>query len=226
MPPPKVMIATPAYDGTLCVAYVQGLVETDRALRDAGISLSLHFTMQSSLVMHARNEIVADFMQSDCTDLIFVDSDIGWRGADVVRLLSYDVPVVAGVYRRKTEALSFVVAFPDGGKVLRDRASGLVEASRVGAGFLRLRRDGLERMIAAHPDLRYQPAQRPADSPCYALFDTSMIDGELAGEDWTFCARWRALGGRLWVDPEIALTHVGKYAYTGALRDALQPQPT
>ncbi|MBS0559459.1 MAG: hypothetical protein JSR21_05340 [Proteobacteria bacterium] len=224
--PPKVMIATPAYDGTLCVAYVQGLIETERALRDAGISLSLHFTMQNSLVMHARNEIVADFMRTDCTDLIFVDSDIGWRGADVLRLLSYDLPMVAGAYRRKTEALSYVVVFPDGGRVLRDRGTGLVEASRVGAGFLRLRRDALDRMIAAHPDLRYQPPQRPADSPCHALFDTSMIDGELVGEDWTFCARWRALGGRLWVDPEIALLHVGKHAYTGVLRDALQPHPT
>jgi hypothetical protein len=220
----KLMIGTPAYDGKLGVSYVQGLIETERAMRDAGMSLSLHFTLQNSLVMHARNEIVADFLRSDCSDLLFVDSDIGFSGADVLRLLSYDLPVVAGVYRRKTESLSFVVRFPEGGTVTRQRATGLVEASRVGAGFLRLRRDALERMVAAHPDLRYVPAGKSPDMPHYALFDTAMIDGELNGEDWTFCHRWRALGGRIWVDPELALVHVGSHSYAGALKDALVPR--
>ncbi len=220
--PRKLMIGTPCYDGKLGVSYVRALIETERALRDAGIPLSLHFTVQSSLVMHARNEIVADFLRSDATDLLFIDSDIGWQAPDVLRLLNHDVAVAAGVYRRKTEALSFVVVFPEGQVVRRQRATGLLEASRVGAGFLRLRRDALERMVALHPELRYVHDGR-SDAPHHALFDTSMIDGELCGEDWTFCARWRAAGGQIWVDPDIVLDHIGTRAFSGTLRDALVP---
>jgi hypothetical protein len=220
----EITIGTPCYDGKLGVPYVQGLIETDRALRAAGIALSLRLTVQSSLITHARNEIVAGFLRSGATDLLFIDSDIGWHAADVLRLLAYDVPVVAGVYRRKTEALSYVVRFPAGQTVQRQRATGLVEASHVGAGFLRLRRDGLERMVAAHPELRYTPGNAVAGAVHHALFDTSMIDGDLCGEDWTFCARWRALGGQVWVDPDIALAHVGTRSFTGALKEALIPR--
>jgi hypothetical protein len=212
------MIGTPAYDGSLGVGYVRALIETERALRDAGIPLALHFTVQNSLITHARNEVVAAFLASDATDLLFVDSDIAWQAADVLRLLRHDVPVVAGAYRRKTETVSYVVRFPDRAAVARDRASGLVAASRVGAGFLRLRRDALERMVAEYAELAYDPG---GGGTHHALFDTAMIDGTFCGEDWTFCARWLAIGGTLWVDPEIPLVHVGRAEFPGRLADVL-----
>jgi hypothetical protein len=216
------LIGTPCYDGKLCVAYVRGLIDTERALRDAGVRLDLHFTLQSSLVMHARNEIVAAFLASDATDLLFIDSDIGWQARDVLRLLGHDVALVAGVYRRKTEAISFVVKFPQASAVRRERATGLIAASRVGAGFLRLRRDALTRMVGAYPQLRYLPGGQPPEAPLHALFDTSLIDGDLCGEDWTFCARWQAIGGTVWVDPAIALVHIGTASFGGVLTDALR----
>ncbi len=219
-----VLIGTPCYDGKLGVPYVRALIDTERALRELGVPLGLQFTLNSSLVMHARNEIVARFMESEATDLLFVDSDVGWQAPDALRLLHYDVPVVAGVYPRKTETLGFVVQFDASGVVERQRATGLVEASRVGAGFLRLRRDAVEAMVAAYPELRYAPAGADAAAPYYALFDTSMRDGDLCGEDWTFCDRWRAIGGKVWVDPEIALVHVGTRSFEGVLREALVPR--
>ncbi len=216
------LIGTPCYDGSLGVDYVRSLIDTERLLRDAGIPLGLHFTVQNSLITHARNEIVARFLASDATDLLFIDSDIGWQAADVLRLLRYDVPVVAGAYRRKTEAVSYVVRFPDREVVPRDRGTGLVRASRVGAGFLRLRRDALGQMVEAYAELRYRPDGAAEDAPPHhALFDTAMIDGTFCGEDWTFCARWLAIGGTLWVDPAIPLVHVGRAAYAGRLDEAL-----
>ncbi len=216
------LIGTPCYDGSLGVGYVRSLIDTERALRGAGIPLGMHFTVQNSLITHARNEVVAAFLASDATDLLFIDSDIAWQASDVLRLLRYDAPMVAGVYRRKTEAASYVVRFPDRESVTRDRETGLVQASRVGAGFLRLRRDALERMVEAYADLRYRPDGADEDTPPHhALFDTAMIDGTFCGEDWTFCARWRAIGGTVWVDPAIPLVHVGRAEFAGRLADAL-----
>lgn len=52
----------------------------------------------------------------------------------------------------------------------------------------------------------------------YALFDT-MIDNYYDGqnvylsEDYTFCKRWRQIGGEIWCDPKIKLKHWGQKAY-------------
>lgn len=84
------------------------------------------------------------------------------------------------------------------------------------------RRDVVERMIQAYPETRYEhigaatPAM-PDGSPCHALFDC-VIDpatGTYLSEDFTFCRRWRAIGGKLWLDTAGRLTHVGAHDFVG-----------
>lgn len=192
------------------------------ALGRANIGFSTQFTVQDSLVMQARNQILAQFMASDATDLVFIDSDIGWEAESFMRLISHDVPIVAGVYRRKIASVDFTVQFADRQAVERNRVTGLIEATRVGAGYLRLQRSAVERMIGAYPDLRYsQPLPSGKTEERYALFDTSLVNNGFCGEDYTFCDRWRAIGGKIWVDPDIVLRHVGTTTYTGSLLDAL-----
>lgn len=222
----SVMIGTPAGDGKLAVEYVASLLRSRTLLDQAGIGLEPFFVCNDSLVMQARNGVVAAFLASEADDLVFIDSDISWEAEDLARLLAHDVPLVAATYRRKSEALSFTVQFEDG-NAIRDRASGLLRAKRVGAGFLRLRRDCLTRMVAAFPALVYRPPPISGDTqPRSALFDTSLLDGEFVGEDYTFCDRWRGIGGVVWVDPEIRLRHLGGGAYSGKLWEILAPGQT
>jgi len=221
-----VMIGTPAGDGKLTVDYVAALLKSRTLLERQDIALDPFFVVNDSLVMQARNTVVAAFLASAATDLVFIDSDIGWRPEDLGRLLSHDVPLVAATYRRKADEVSFTIQFEDG-TARRDRASGLLSVRRVGAGFLRLRRDCLERMVAAYPQLRFQPPPVSGDpNPRAALFDTSLSADEFVGEDYTFCDRWRAIGGVVWVDPEIRLRHVGGGGYSGVLWDILAPGQT
>jgi hypothetical protein len=42
------------------------------------------------------------------------------------------------------------------------------------------------------------------------LFQRTLIDGTRWGGDLDFCNRWRALGGKIWCDPEIVLGHTAK----------------
>ena len=35
-------------------------------------------------------------------------------------------------------------------------------------------------------------------------------------EDFAFCQRWRALGGKIWLDTKSRLTHTGVYSYEGS----------
>jgi hypothetical protein len=163
---------------------------------------------------------VARFLASAATDLLFIDSDLSWSPDDLVRLASYDVPFVAGVYQRKSRTkVDFAVKF---GATIGMDAQRLMEVERVGTGFMRLRRDCLEKMVAAHAPLRLDNPLVPNDANFYALFDTAIVDGQFIGEDFTFCDRWRAIGGKVLIDPTMNFGHHGAAVYDEPLLKYLQ----
>jgi hypothetical protein len=41
------------------------------------------------------------------------------------------------------------------------------------------------------------------------------LSGEYLSEDYAFCHRWRSLGGKLWLDTQSRLTHVGPREFHG-----------
>jgi hypothetical protein len=219
-PSPSICIATPSLDGAVSAHYASALVRTTTLLAQRGVRCEIRFEIGNSLVADARNKLVAHFLASAATDLLFIDADISWKAEDLARLLAHAEPVVAGVYQRKSRAkVDFAVKF--GPTIARD-ASGLIEVERVGTGFLRLRRDCLQALVAANPGLKLRNPQRPGDPNLYALFDTSIVDGQYVGEDFSFCDRWRALGGKVFIDPAIELAHHGAAAYDEPLMKYLQ----
>lgn len=213
--PPTIFIATPCLDGNVSAHYTASLVRTMTAIQQRGWrSPRIDFEIGNSLIADARNKLVARFLASDSSDLVFIDSDLSWSPDDLLRLVAFDTPLVAGVYQRKSRTkVDFAVKF---GPAISMDAQGLVAVERVGTGFMRLRRDCLDRMVAAHPALRL-------DAPhLFALFDTSIADGVFIGEDFTFCDRWRALGGQVLVDPGMNFGHHGAAVYDEALLKYLQ----
>ena len=56
---------------------------------------------------------------------------------------------------------------------------------------------------------------------CYALFDCGVEDNHYFSEDWLFCHRWSKMGGKLWIDISINLTHTGVEDYKGSLLSSL-----
>ena len=215
----SVHIATPTLDGGLDARYVSALLRSTDALRARKIHYEIGFEIGNSLIADARNQLVSRFLRGSCTDLVFIDADVVWEPDDLIRLLGWPVPLVAGVYQRKSTKLDFAVKF--GAKI--GARGELVIAERVGTGFLRIRRDCLEKMAAAHPELRLRDAKDPDNRQLFALFDTAIVEGEFIGEDFTFCDRWRALGGEVLVDPAIRLAHYGMHAWDEPLSNHLKP---
>jgi hypothetical protein len=218
---PTLFIATPCLDGNVSAHYTASLVRTMTRLQQRGWrSPQIDFEIGNSLIADARNKLVARFLASDCSDLVFVDADLSWSPDDLLRLASYDTPFVAGVYQRKSRAkVDFAVKF---GSAIGMDSQQLIAVDRVGTGFMRLRRDCIEKMVAAHPSLRLKHPTAPDDGHFYALFDTTVVDGEFIGEDFTFCDRWRAIGGQALVDPSMNFGHHGAAAYEEPLLKYLQ----
>jgi hypothetical protein len=48
-------------------------------------------------------------------------------------------------------------------------------------------------------------------------------DDDDVTEDYAFCDRWRELGGRVFIDPSVRLSHVGEKAYAGVIAELLRP---
>ncbi|MDB5415937.1 MAG: hypothetical protein JWR10_4272 [Rubritepida sp.] len=222
-----VMVALPCYGGMLTTATLRGLLETQRALIAFGLPLAVATVTNESLVTRARNSLVARFLASSASHLLFVDSDIGFGADAVLRLLGHGRPLIAGLYRSKTtEREDWVVTFPageDGGlpSVRHDVTTGAVEAAGVGTGFLLIHRDVLTAMVQAHPETLH----RTDEGPVHALFEAGIEPGAAPGEgrylseDYMFCARWRALGGEVWCDPAIVLEHHGQTRLRGEPMD-------
>ena len=102
-----------------------------------------------------------------------------------------------------------------------DIEEGLVEVHEGGTGFMCIKRHVVEKIIEANPDIVYQKEVKylineKDDGVRWAVFDTEIEDnGRYLSEDYLFCRRWQRLGGKVWLDPFIELTHMGTYAFQG-----------
>lgn len=214
------MLATPTIDGRLDHRFVLAMMASIQRLRDMGWRYALAIEVGNAVLADARNKLVFQCLADDYTDLVFIDSDMAWDPADLVGLLAHDVPLVAAAGpRKKPGGSEFCVKLGQAAM----GPDGLLSVERVGTGFMRLRRDCLERLAAAHPELRVRDA---AGNTYHALFEPGIRDGTYISEDYMFCERWRALGGRVLVAPGIRLQHVGIHVWQGALADVITAVPS
>jgi hypothetical protein len=239
---PNIVIATPCFGGLMTHVYVNSLFKLMGASRQYGFKLALFTAAHDSLITRSRNALVKSFLDATAAShLFFIDADIGFEPEAVQRLVALDEEVVAGMYPVKVvdwarvgqnvrpgmseEALResglHYVGTPCSGSELEER-SGFVTGKYAGTGFMMIKRCAIERLIAAYPETRYQamqtyPAPKPEGSPFYNLFDC-MIEpetGTYLSEDYTFCHRFRKIGGKVWLDTESRLRHVGAMEFQG-----------
>jgi len=221
----KVLLATPAYGGQVTEAYLQSILALVHASYARGIQIDVMTLTNESLITRARNEIVATFMGGDWTDLLWVDADISFSPEHVWRLLDAPHDVCATPYAMKgldwdsaalaqdaatarAAAIMSVVNFIPGVQV----QDGFAPVLDAGTGFMRIKRSVLEKLIAAHPEVEYRSEKDGKTR--WAIFDCIIHDGRYLSEDYTFCRRWQALGGQVWVDVASPnLGHQGSYTF-------------
>jgi len=106
--------------------------------------------------------------------------------------------------------------------------NGLIKVKHIATGFMMIQRATLEKMMMAFPSTKYEDDVqflRPEENIyAYALFDCGVEEGHYMSEDWLFCNRWRKMGGDVYVDVQIALTHSGTEDYRGCFFASLPIQ--
>ena len=208
----KIHFCTPCYGGQITeVCFSSYLQWTILALHN-NLDFMVDTLSNESNVNRARNSCAAKFLAGDATHLMFVDADIQFRAEDVVKLVAHDVDIVGGIYPQKTLPPKMVVNTLDNGA----RNGDLVEVGTLGTGFMLIKRGVFERMIDAGAQ-KYTDAiglSSIENNHQYDFFNCTIDSrGRYLTEDWSFCRKWRELGGTIWADTSIPLVHVGYHRF-------------
>ena len=83
----KLMIATPMYGGQCAGMFCKATNDLSMVAAKYGIQIQFYYLFNESLITRARNYCVDEFLRSDSTHLMFIDSDIGFNYRDVLSLL-------------------------------------------------------------------------------------------------------------------------------------------
>lgn len=215
---PAVMFATPTLTHTNCTEYTVSLIQTLGLLK---IPYAYRVQAGDQFIAKARNKIATEFLASPCTDLFFLDDDIGWPAHAVLKFLASPLDLIAGIYPKKSDTLDFPLELEvdaaTGTLIERD---GLVRALGVPTGFMRIKRHVIEK-LAAHAGT-FLDIEAGVTREFTEIFRTGVgPDRFFWGEDYTFCQNWRALGGEIWIDPIIKFTHRGTKRWEGTLGDSM-----
>jgi hypothetical protein len=186
----KLFIATPMYGGMAHGLYIKSSLDLQATMTRYGIETKFSFL--------ARNYLVDEFLRTDYTHMLFIDSDINYTAQDIVALLALDKEVIGGPYPKKAinwanvaeaarkhpdmpvkelEALVGEYVFNVVKGTKNFSVTEPLEVMEIGTGYMMIKREVFEKMREAYPQIHYKPdhvGQANFDGSRYihAFFDT------------------------------------------------------
>lgn len=202
-----IFILTPTL-GHPTVGYVNSVLRTTSELRAAKVPHALKMVAGVSPIQLARAECARLFLElKPATHLLFVDDDMVFTEFDVLALRGADKPIVGALCTSKTDRVTSYNTLP---RASPEVDVDLVEVDGVGAGFMMIRRDVVEAVAAATPDLEISPGLSRK-----MMFECGSHNGKYLSEDYAFCRRARDLGFSSWAHAGLDVGHEGSKVYRG-----------
>lgn len=246
---------TPCYGGQITEPFFRSWSKAHMLYTKHEIPYSVTTSANESLISRARCHMVAYMMANpDATHLMFIDADINFDCMDILHMLQHDKDIVVGAYPKKDlnwesirhniklsdelkaedipslgsqYALNYDLAYNADNKPLLQSKDGLIKLKDAGTGFMLIKREVFERMIAHYPELYFQNDLNlhPDHEKWTYLFFDVMHEQETKrylSEDYAFCRRWQAMGGEVWLDPLVSLDHVGHFTFKGNVKNIIR----
>jgi hypothetical protein len=167
-----------------------------------------------SAIDAARNQMASDALAQGFDELMWIDADIVFEADDVDKLRRHNLPLVCGLYPKKSPRQLACSLLPHTRRLVFGLQGGLFEILYCGFGFVLTRR------------VVYETMQRQLNLPlCNQRFPSTVLpyfaplvagEGPQAwylGEDYAFCERARQCGFGVMADTTIRLWHVGPYRF-------------
>jgi hypothetical protein len=180
----SIFLATPMYGGQCAGMYTRSIADLSALCTHYGIKLQIYYLFNESLITRARNYCVDEFLRSECSHLMFIDSDIGFNPNDVLALLAMqdddsEYDVIGGPYPKKCISWEKIKTAVDKGvadenpnnleKFVGDyvfnpkHGTGAIpigepcEVREIGTGFMMVRRKTFDVYKNKFPELEYRP---------------------------------------------------------------------
>lgn len=226
------------YGGSCFGEYTNSVLKLQELCLRKNWGFSTNYIYNESLITRGRNELVYNFLETNESHLMFVDSDIVFDANDVVKMIEHDKDVVCGIYPKKAIDWNKVVyaikndlvkaqdlgmagchyAFNAGDideKELTEKLQGtdLVEVKHAATGFMLIKREVFIKLFdkVETYKIRYS-TERERTVRCF--FDTMISeDKQYLSEDWFFCDLWKKHGGKIYINPRIILKHIGMHTF-------------
>ncbi len=208
-----VVIAIPAYSSTIYLATFRSLLADITALYRRGDTVTIIDECGSAYIDDTRGFIVSQFLKTEGTELVSVDHDLVWEEGALLRVVDAPVDMCGAIYRKRHDLVEYPVRHvPDRTELWADPETGLLEVAGVPFGLVKCSRSMLEEMVKAYPE---QNVHMPNGETICALFECMRTGRVRLHEDFAFCERYRQIGGKIWVDPEILTAHLGLKPFIG-----------
>lgn len=242
---PSLFVATPMYGGLCDGDYAVGLLRCVSVFSKAGIGMQLAYMKNESLITRARNNLAHDFLETDCTHLMFIDADIGFDPEAIVMMVQADKDIICGIYPKKEidwnkvekavkngvpahelhrHTGAFVVNLVGGAQEQEGILGQPMQIENGGTGFMLIKRQVFEALLGQVPiyiNDMYLATDRERNAKVIHEFFATSIDPEsgnrLLSEDYHFCKIARKAGFTVWAAPWATLVHNGAYAFRGQL---------
>lgn len=190
--------------------------------RQLGLEWTVETISNENLLPRARNTLVAKFLaQPNSTHIVFIDGDISWEPWQILVLIDRKLDIVGGLYSSKSLPIRWMVHTFPGAEETDD---GLHEVSKIGCGFLVIKRDVFDR-LGTHEDVKSYVNDIGLDSSVdpylKTYFDTKVKNGVYLSEDWSFCENWIELGGKIYVDKRVMVSNIGQFQYGAQTQDLI-----
>ncbi len=230
----SIFVALPTHDGCFHAGFAISLVALSQKLGQAGISHQFAVLRGESLISRARNNLAADFLKSDCTHLLFLDTDLSFNPDMVTEMIAADQDVIGGTYPKKMlngDAVKGLVQssgefdLHHGCKpVLNFKAgsahveNGIVEVHDVGTGLMLIKRKVLEKMTRSRYVEKYVSNHDDSQGDKRWDFFPVKVHNEngnriLLSEDYMFCRNWQKMGGKIYAHVTYPVLHTGIMDY-------------
>lgn len=183
----SLFVATPMYGGQCHGNYTRSMCDLTALCVKYGINMKVYYLFNESLITRARNYCADEFVRSEYTHMMFIDSDIGFDPNDVITLLAlqsdespYDI--IGGPYPKKCISWEKIVQAVNKGAadenpnaldqfvgdfvfnpVIVEGGSNQIkltepaEVLEIGTGFMMIRKKTFDKFLETYPKQLYKP---------------------------------------------------------------------
>jgi hypothetical protein len=247
--PYRIFVATPVHSD-VSIHYFKACLEFQKECFVRKIPVMFQ-VMKSSLVTQGRQLCVSGFMESNCSHMLFIDSDISFNFKMVERMINYDKDIclvpypIKGLDFDKIKSRikegstldprvlgnQYTMSVPDPSNVKVE--NGFIEVERGPAGCMLIKREVIEALIKEYPEFTINQhtlidGKLVKRKHMYNFFDTywNKDDKTYTGEDFYFCKLCKHAGIKMYALVDEYISHHGEFSYTGRLIDEFKKTET